>query len=111
VDAPRIDFIWWAECPSWERALALLRERLAAAGLDRESVVITEVTTDEQAANLEFPGSPTIRVNGVDVQAPRENATGLSCRVYRTRDGRISPLPDPADIDDALAHLAGEEPL
>jgi hypothetical protein len=82
--------------------LALLRERLAAAGLDPESVVITEITTDEQAVDLGFPGSPTIRVNGGDVQEPLEPATGLSCRIYRTRDGRVSPLPDPADIDEAL---------
>jgi hypothetical protein len=103
MDAPRIEFFWWAECPSWERALALLRDRLAAAGLDPESVVITEITTDEQAADLGFPGSPTIRVNGADVQEPLEDATGLSCRIYRTRDGRVSPLPDAADIDQALA--------
>jgi hypothetical protein len=102
MDTPRIDFLWWAECPSWERALALLRERLAAAGLDPEAVVITEITSDEQARALGFPGSPTIRVNGVDVQDPGANPTGLSCRVYRSRDGRVSPLPDDADIDDAL---------
>jgi hypothetical protein len=103
VDEPRVEFLWWAECPSWDRALAILRERLAAAGLDPASVVITEVTTDEQAASLGFPGSPTIRVNGADVQEPLEHPTGLSCRVYRRRDGRTSPLPDPADIDKALA--------
>ena len=83
--------------------MTLLRDRLAAAGLDPESVVITEITTDEQAADLGFPGSPTIRVNGADVQEPLEDATGLSCRIYRTRDGRVSPLPDAADIDQALA--------
>jgi hypothetical protein len=103
VDEPTIEFFWWAECPSWERALALLRRRLAAHGLDPESIVITEITTDEQAAGHDFPGSPTIRVNGIDIQEPDEPATGLSCRIYRTRDGRVSPLPDPADIDDALA--------
>jgi hypothetical protein len=103
VDEPRIEFFWWAECPSWERALSLLRERLEAHGLDPEAVVITEVTSEDQAAGLDFPGSPTIRVDGVDVQEPLGPATGMSCRVYRTRDGRVSPLPDPADIDDALA--------
>jgi hypothetical protein len=102
VDGPRIEFLGWAECPSWERALAILRERVAAAGLDPEAIAITEVTSDDQARRLGFPGSPTIRVNGDDVQAPAMAATGLSCRVYRTRDGRVSPLPDAADIDAAL---------
>jgi hypothetical protein len=104
VDAPRIDFLWWRECPSWERALGILRERLEAAGLD-QSLVITEITTDEQARRLGFPGSPTIRVNGDDIQDPGTNPIGLSCRVYRTRDGRISPLPEVADIDSALMRV------
>ena len=32
--------------------------------------------------------------------APEEGEpVGLSCRVYRLRDGRVSPVPDPEDID------------
>ena len=27
---------------------------------------------------------------------------GLTCRVYRLRDGRVSPKPDPDDLRDAL---------
>jgi hypothetical protein len=27
---------------------------------------------------------------------------GLCCRVYRLRDGRISAIPDPAEVRDAL---------
>ena len=34
--------------------------------------------------------------------APGNEPTGLTCRVYRRRDGRISPTPDPADLRDAL---------
>ncbi len=29
----------------------------------------------------------------------------MICRVYRGRDGSVSPLPDPADLRDALARL------
>jgi hypothetical protein len=102
VHEPRIEFLWWAECPSWERALAILRERVAAAGLDPEAVVIIELTDEQQARGLGFPGSPTIRVDGVDVQDPVSNPIGLSCRVYRTADGRVSPLPPSEAIDAAL---------
>jgi hypothetical protein len=35
-----------------------------------------------------------------------EASIGLSCRVYRRRDGRISPTPDPADLRVALAAAA-----
>jgi hypothetical protein len=103
VSGPRVDLYWWAECPSWERTLEMLRESMEAAGYDPDDVVVTEIETEEQARHLGFPGSPTIRVDGADIQDPGENPIGLSCRVYRHRDGRISPLPDPADIGEALA--------
>ena len=100
--APRVEFLWWSGCPSWERALERLREQMTGLGLDPESVEVREVTGDADAERKGFPGSPTIRVDGRDVQDPGEQPVGLSCRVYRLRDGRISPLPDPADIRSAL---------
>jgi hypothetical protein len=102
VDAPEVELLWWRGCPSWEQALADLREEMAAAGLDPESVKIREVRTDEEAEGAGFVGSPTIRVDGEDVQPPGEEAIGLTCRVYRLRNGRISPLPDRADLAAAL---------
>jgi hypothetical protein len=43
-------------------------------------------------------------VDGRDIQPPEGgDAPGLCCRVYHLRDGRISPLPDPEDIKEALA--------
>ena len=50
-----------------------------------------------------FPGSPTILVDGRDIQEPGEHPSGLTCRVYRLRDGRVSALPDRADVAAALA--------
>jgi len=75
---------------------------MEAVGLDPASIVVREVETGEDAEAEQFVGSPTIRVGGRDIQAPAEAATGLTCRVYRLRDGRISAIPDPADIRDAL---------
>jgi hypothetical protein len=106
VNEPQIEFLWWAGCPSWDRALEILRDRVSAAGIDPEAVVITEIESEEQARSLGFPGSPTIRINGEDVQNPGQNPIGLSCRVYRRRDGRTSPLPDAADIDAALVSVS-----
>jgi hypothetical protein len=98
---PAVEFLWWRECPSWERALAELREEMETVGLDPESVEVREIDTDEAAEREEFVGSPTIRVDGRDVQ-PDGEPVGLTCRVYRLRDGRISPLPDRADVREAL---------
>lgn len=97
-----IEFLWWRGCPSWQRALALLQEEMAAAGLDPDAVALSEITTDADAEREGFFGSPTIRVDGRDIQAPGDNPIGLACRVYRLRDGRVSALPDPADLRDAL---------
>jgi hypothetical protein len=102
AEAPKIELLWWRECPSWERALAELREQMAVAGLDPDSLQVTEVDTEEAAAQQRFIGSPTIRIDGRDIQPPGDNVVGLACRVYHRRDGRVSPLPDPADLRDAL---------
>jgi hypothetical protein len=104
AERPRVELLWWRECPSWERALAMLREAVVEHGLDPESVEVIEVDTDEAAERRRFVGSPTIRIDGNDIQPPVEGEpTGLACRVYRRRDGRTSPLPDPEDIREALA--------
>jgi hypothetical protein len=100
---PVVELLWWEQCPSWERALAMLRTEMDRAGLGEASLRVTEIRSDEDARRHGFPGSPTIRVEGRDIQPPGpEQPIGLTCRVYRQRDGRISPLPDPEDIKDAL---------
>ena len=98
-----VELLWWRGCPSWERALQILRTEMTAVGLDPDTVEVTEIRSDTEAERRDFPGSPTIRIDGRDIQplGPAE-PRGLTCRVYRLRDGRISPLPDPADVHDAL---------
>lgn len=100
--SPHVELLWWSGCPSWEEAGRIVREEMAAVGLDPDRLEVREVPTDEAAEREEFVGSPTIRVEGRDVQDPGEEPVGLTCRVYRLRDGRISALPDPADVRDAL---------
>jgi hypothetical protein len=104
---PRVELLWWRECPSWERALAILREEMTEARLDPDAVEIREIDTETSAEREGFVGSPTIRIDGTDLQPPPEGEPpGLTCRVYRRRDGSVSPLPDRADLRDALAAAA-----
>jgi hypothetical protein len=105
---PRVELLWWRECPSWEGALTLVREEMKAAGLDPGALHVREIRTDREAAAESFVGSPTIRVNGRDLQPPHDEPVGLTCRVYRLRDGRISPLPDRADVREALSGAIAE---
>jgi hypothetical protein len=99
---PRVEFLWWEGCPSHERALAELRAAMAAAGLDPGGVDVRHVGTEDEAAREGFTGSPTIRIDGRDVQSAAGEPVGLTCRVYRLRDGRVSPTPDPADVRETL---------
>jgi hypothetical protein len=98
-----VELLYWEGCPSHPAALDQLRVLLAELGRDPDTVRRVEVETDEQAARERFPGSPTIRVDGRDLFPPGEgDPLGLTCRVYRLRDGRFSPIPDPDDLRDAL---------
>jgi hypothetical protein len=101
--APHVQLLWWEGCPSTDEALAMLREEMASIGLDPETIDVREVSTDADAEREEFVGSPTIRVDGRDVQPLPDEPIGLSCRVYRLGDGRISPLPDRDEVRQTLA--------
>ena len=98
----RVEFLFWEGCPSHPRALAELREAMAEVELDPSTILVREVATEAVATEERFVGSPTIRIDGVDVQPPGQEPTGLTCRVYHRRDGRVSPTPDPVDVRDAL---------
>jgi hypothetical protein len=102
-----IDFYFWADCPSHEEALARLREVMVEQGV-RAEVGIIEVESEEQAAALRFPGSPTIRVDGEDIDpaAAGQTTYDLTCRVYTRADGRITPLPPREMIAAALQRAA-----
>ena len=99
---PKVELLFWEGCPSHPQALAQLREAMRELGLDAEAIEVRHIDTDERAEAEGFVGSPTIRVDGVDVQEPGEEPTALTCRIYHRPDGRISPLPDPADVRAAL---------
>lgn len=102
-----IEFLFWEDCPSHERALSDLSELLHEFQISQDQLRIIEVKTKADAARERFIGSPTIRIGGKDIVDPGETPYGLDCRVYFRRDGRASPLPDPDDLRDAIAQLKG----
>jgi peroxiredoxin len=98
----RIDFLYWEDCPSHPDALARLRQVLIEEAVS-DDIQIIRIDTQEDAERHRFPGSPTIRFDGVDLQP--EGVQGqamLTCRTYRTEIGRLSPLPTAAMIRHAL---------
>jgi SnoaL-like domain/Ankyrin repeat len=108
VVAPaRVEVLHIDDCPGHEDLLRRLRRLLTAHGIDAE-LVTTRVVTDDEARRLRFLGSPTVRVNGRDVDPTVGDraAFGMQCRLYRTPDGVFGAPPD-AMILDALDALDG----
>jgi hypothetical protein len=105
-----IDFLYFEDCPSHARALEVLREVIQSEGV-KADVQIHQVETEEQAEQLKFPGSPTIRIAGVDIDQNPSLPVGLACRAYRHENGRISPLPPRDKIAHAVRIASGGRPL
>jgi hypothetical protein len=98
----RIEFLYWDGCPSSAEAKELLEEVLAQRGIDAR-VEMREVRTQDDAEALAFPGSPTIRIDGRDVDPAGSKARpALNCRIYYLPDGRVSPVPTRDQLEAAL---------
>jgi hypothetical protein len=97
-----IELLFWEGCPSHPEALALLQEVLDERGI-RDPIRVREVLTHQEAVALAFPGSPTIRIDGRDVDPEGAKAPPtLNCRIYRLPDGRVSPVPSRQQLEEAL---------
>jgi hypothetical protein len=108
----RVTYLFSRECPSHEEGLDLLREAAERAGVP-VAVESVEVRADGEAEALGFVGSPTYLAAGRDLfptegaaHAPRADA----CRAYTRSDGRVGPLPEVADLAEALAAAAASVP-
>ncbi len=84
----RIEFLWFDGCPSHETARTVLTETIEELAID---VTVEEIAveSDEAAHAHRFQGSPSIRVNGEDVDpiSLEEMPYGMACRIYSTPEG------------------------
>lgn len=103
----RVEILYFDGCPNHEPARALV-ERVAAEQRVEPAIELVEVVGPDAAADLRFLGSPTIRIDGRDVEpgAEERNEFVLSCRVYRTERG-LAGQPDEEWIHDALSGATG----
>jgi len=69
-------------CPNDQPTISLIEEILRENGI-RASVERVEVTS-ETAGRLRFLGSPTVQIDGIDIDPSARNRTrfGMSCRTY-----------------------------
>jgi hypothetical protein len=98
----KVELLYWEECPSYPEAKALLEQLLEERGVP-VPIEMREVRTQDEAIAEAFPGSPTIRIDGTDVDPVGAAAPpALACRVYRLPDGRPSPVPTRQQLEEAL---------
>ena len=97
-----VEVLTFQGCPNAEPATALAKRVIAETGVEA-TVRRVNVSSPADAVDRQFLGSPTIRVNGVDVEpgASERQDYVLACRVYRTSAG-IQGEPDERWLRDAL---------
>jgi hypothetical protein len=90
-----IQVLYFDGCPNHGPFIPHLRALLHQAGVD-EPIREVRVETDSDARALGFLGSPTLRIDGRDVDPTATARTdfGLQCRLYRTSDGLRGTPPD-----------------
>jgi hypothetical protein len=101
-----IELLYLDGCPSAETFVAQLRELMAQVGVT-EPIQMRRVESADDAARARFLGSPTLRVDGRDVDpgAIGRDDFGLKCRIYHTADG-IARAPAREWVLDALRSAA-----
>ena len=85
---PIVELLYFEGCPNHVAALRLVEQIATEVGVAPE-VRLVEVRTREEAERMSFLGSPTIRVNGHDVEpgADEREQFQYACRIYRTDAG------------------------
>ena len=102
-----IEVLYVEHCPCVPAALSLVHRICAELGIDTE--VRTILVTDQAAAErARFVGSPTVRVDGRDVDPEGELAAEytLECRLY-WHEHRLAGYPQECLVRDALLRAAG----
>jgi copper chaperone CopZ len=104
----KVQLFYFDGCPNHSVALERLKQILRQEGLP-EHVEEMNVTSPEQAQALAFLGSPTIKINGVDVEpaARGSQAYAMACRTYRNA-GKQQGQPDEEMIRAALREALGQ---
>jgi hypothetical protein len=83
-----VELLGFDDCPNRGVALERLRSALDA---EQVTAVVTAVDVADPALahELRFLGSPSVRINGVDIEPSARSAVefGLMCRTYKTAAG------------------------
>jgi hypothetical protein len=88
----KIEILYFDGCHNHERIVEQLPALLDRAGITSRPI-LREITAQD-AEREQFLGSPTLRIDGRDVEPGAADRTdyGLKCRIYHTSEG-LTGLP------------------
>jgi hypothetical protein len=91
----KVELLYFDGSPSYADLLPRLRDLVAAEGIQDE-IELRRVETPEEAERKRFLGSPTVRIDGEDVDPTADGREdfGLECRLYRADGGLARTPPD-----------------
>jgi hypothetical protein len=101
---PRITLLYFDGCPHWHLAERRLGTALAEIGESSDLIERRRITTQREAQEVGFRGSPTIQLNGRDPFEHDAGTVGMACRIHRTAAGREG-APALLDIVKALEEV------
>jgi len=106
----KIEVLYFEGCPNHEPAVARVDEIVKAEGIAAE-VSEVNVPDTSTAQEVGFLGSPSIRVNGMDVEQAARSAReyGMMCRTYVV-NGRREGLPSREMIQQAIREVQSGVP-
>ena len=106
----RIEILTFEGCPNALAAEETVQQAVLLEGVEA-TIDTVNVDTVEAAMHVRFLGSPTVRVNGVDVEpAARQTVDcGLMCRTYRY-DNEVLGAPSLEMIRKSIRQASREVP-
>ena len=99
----KIEFLYFDGCPSWVPALQNLKTVIAE-DFPESDIHLIHIHSVEEAELQNFQGSPSIRVDGSDLEG-KEEGYGYRCRLYEEHD-RLSGVPSKELIRACLTRLS-----
>ena len=104
-----VELLYLPNCPHHREASDLVHEVLKDEGITAE-LIETPISDLRNARARSFPGSPTLRVNGQDIEdVPSAHlAVGFACRTYLV-DGVTHGVPPRAWLERAVRAAHADE--
>ena len=104
----KIELLYFEGCPCWQQTKSDIASLLAEHSRSDEIEYIT-VESNEEAQQQRFVGSPTVRIDGVDIDpdAPHDGFN-MECRLYWV-GGRPVGVPPREMLSDAISKALEHE--